>query len=440
MPIVYLSMAALVVSLLLTLQLNTTRSLNNFSQISFWLLVGCIHGLFFKPLFFHLGYPQELYYSEVILFDINRDVYWSYAFSSLIYYSIFLALIIVFTNIFRGQSLANECSGPRYNISFPVTRIYLVSIIPIVALYFFINKFGLYGLTGTKNDLANSSLDNYSSGTSLRILIWMFYLFAIMSLSNIVVGYRKTESKVIFLVSFVAWLFFCIISDARGLLLFSLLGLYSFHVYTGVEYKTATKLSFALIASVFIFLSTANRIAAEGLAAFEGLVSNIMGRNLIEISKGAHIHIAADDLGYSFGGEIINTLLLYIPRELYPEKKVVSADTYFGMEVFGCEVYGACAVPPGLLGEALFSFDWAGAAFMMILLSFVFGLAQQKINSYQLSRSTVLMYFSLLLFAGLEIAGSGYTSFLRQFLVKMVIVLILTSGVSQATRNWNGIN
>ena len=77
---------------------------------------------------------------------------------------------------------------------------------------------------------------------------------------------------------------------------------------------------------------------------------------------------------------------------------------------------------------------------MMILLSFVFGLAQQKINSYQLSRSTVLMYFSLLLFAGLEIAGSGYTSFLRQFLVKMVIVLILTSGVSQSTRNWNGIN
>ena len=191
----------------------------------------------FKPLFFHLGYPQELYYSEVILFDISRDVYWSYAFFSLVYYSILLVLIIVFTNIFRGKGLVNECSGPRYNISFPVTRIYLVSIIPIAALYLFINKFGLYGLTGTKNDLANSSLDNYSSGTSLRILIWIFYLFAIMSLSNIVVGYRKTESKVIFLVSFVAWLFFCIISDARGLLLFSLLGLYSFHVYTGVEYK-----------------------------------------------------------------------------------------------------------------------------------------------------------------------------------------------------------
>ena len=79
-------------------------------------------------------------------------------------------------------------------------------------------------------------------------------------------------------------------------------------------------MSFALIASVFIFLSTANRVASEGLAAFEGLVSNIMGRNLIEIGKGAHIHIAADDLGYSFGGEIINTLLLYIPVSFIRKK------------------------------------------------------------------------------------------------------------------------
>lgn len=440
MPVSYLAFAAIVLSLLFILQIRTTRSLNNFSQISFWLLVGCIHGLFFKPLFFYLGYPYEFYYSEVILFNITRDVYWSYAFVSLIYYALLLALIILFTYIFRSRGSTGVRNANGYDISFPVTRIYVVSIIPVVALYLFINKFGLYGIIGSKNDLATSNLSNYSSGSSLRILIWMFYLFAIMSLSNIVVGYRKAESRFIFLVSLAAWLFFCIITDARGLLLFSLLGLYSFHVYTRVKYKVATKVLFALIASVFIFYSSVSRVVTERLTAFDGLVSNIMGRNLIEIGKGAHIHIAADDLGYSFGEEIINTLLLYIPRELYPEKSVVSADTYFGTEVFGCQLYGACAVPPGLLGEALFSFDWAGAIFMLIILSLVFGLVQRKINSYQLSRLTVLTYFSLLLFAGLEIAGSGYTSFLRQFLVKIAIVLILTSTFSQASRAGNGNN
>ena len=108
----------------------------------------------------------------------------------------------------------------------------------------------------------------------------------------------------------------------RGLLLFSLLGLYSFHVYTGVEYKTATKVSFALIASVFIFLSTANRVASEGLAAFEGLVSNIMGRNLIEIGKGAHIHIAADDLDILLEGRSLTHCSFIYPVSFIRKKKL----------------------------------------------------------------------------------------------------------------------
>ena len=97
------------------------------------------------------------------------------------------------------------------------------------------------------------------------------------------------------------------------------------------------------------------------------------------------------------------------------------------MNVFGADVFGGGAVPPGLLGEALFSFDWSAAISLLFFIGFVLGLLQQLADKFYMNRFYVLAYFSLFLFAGLEIAGSGYTSFLRQFFVKLFIILILTS-------------
>ena len=78
--------------------------------------------------------------------------------------------------------------------------------------------------------------------------------FSIMSLSNIVCGYKKFESKIILILSLFLWVFFCLVSDSRGLLIFTMVGLYSFYIYTGRIYKISTKFIMILCAG-FLSLS-----------------------------------------------------------------------------------------------------------------------------------------------------------------------------------------
>ena len=107
-----------------------------------------------------------------------------------------------------------------------------------------------------------------------------------MSLSNMMCGYKKFESKIILMLVYSCGYSFASCLTQGDFLFYNGWSVFLFYIYTGRIYKISTKFIMICNAGFFIFISTANRFN-QGWIAFEKLISNIMGRNMLEI--GSHV-------------------------------------------------------------------------------------------------------------------------------------------------------
>jgi hypothetical protein len=123
-------------------------------------------------------------------------------------------------------------------------------------------------------------------------------------------------------------------------------------------------------------------------------------------------------LDYQLGKTYLDGVLILVPRALYPAKATVNLDTLVGNAVFDCGAFGACAVPPGLIGEAYLNFGLAGVPTIALLSGALVGWIDRRFRIPRIGCASELLFVYSLLFFGMSILGSGYSSVITQFAVQ----------------------
>ena len=126
------------------------------------------------------------------------------------------------------------------------------------------------------------------------------------------------------------------------------------------------------VVGVILFISAVRNDRSDSTPFFEKMKTKLtpllLNRHGPNVAKTAHIlHSVPNPLGLKYGETIYVWLLAPIPREILPNKPMVSPGPIIGMEVYGTKFSG---VPPGLVAEMYWNFHVVG----IVLGCFFFGL------------------------------------------------------------------
>jgi oligosaccharide repeat unit polymerase len=387
-------------------------------------LMVLFYGLVFKPLFVALSLPSEEFIDIFVLSPLTRSDYWSGSTALLGGYGLF-----VFAMVLTSKLLS------RFRK--PVSNSVKVYFSPRIAFVFLIiSSFGIVIflslhpelLTGAnKNILATDDLSSYSGDGIVRLLISFAYLLPFFMLLNIGGNYKRSASQKIFLLSTFSWLLFGVLSDQRGLILFSVLS----WVVAYNCFVRSLQLKYLLwmfgTAISLVFIKTINRFGADGIGFVESandVIGNYIGRNFVENSKSLIIiNAIPNTLPFSYGASYLDSVLVLIPRSLFPSKLTVNLDTTIGNVVFDCNSFGSCAIPPGLLAESYLNFGWPWIFLTALMCGWMTAwLDWKSANKGQLFQ---LFYVSTLVFFGISVLGSGLASFFTQFILNALLLIFV---------------
>jgi hypothetical protein len=198
-----------------------------------------------------------------------------------------------------------------------------------------------------------------------------------------------------------------------------------------------TLLAAAGIALGMMFIRTVLRLATDEvgvLALADEIVGNYIGRNFVDNAKTLIIlRSIPEQLAYSYGGSYLDSILILVPRALFAAKQTVNLDTVVGMSVFGCEVFGACGVPPGLIAESYLNFGLFGLPVMMLMCGWLTAWLD-----YRAARGSVLFklfYAASLIYFGLAVLGSSISSFATQTVMDAFMLLLVYFAALRSRRS-----
>lgn len=399
----------------------------------YWMFLAILHGLLFKPVMMFFELPSKEFYDEFLLQSITRDEYYLYG----LFHLMFIGIIFLFYVFLRTYNIqlvgkTERDVQKKFITNYNLRKIVLLLSIVFITLVYELIKRGPENLVHGKRYYTTTTIDTYQSSTMQQLLVWIAFPISFMLLINIKNRYKLLTSKLCFIIASFFIFLISFIFDNRGQLVFSLISIYAASVYLGITLRTSIKFLISLIMLSALTYMTALRASADDiLSSLFSVLNSLVGRNFLEISKSIHIIKSIDySLHYTYFTELLNPILLYIPRAIFPNKPV-NVDTVVGAEVFGCNYIGSCAVPPGAFAQASWSAGLAAILVLSLVLAVVLLLIDQllKNRSYR-DGNFVIFYFSLIIFLFIDVLGSGYTSFLRQFIIKGILLFILTKFVS----------
>jgi hypothetical protein len=244
-------------------------------------------------------------------------------------------------------------------------------------------------------------------------------------LVNIANNKNRSASKAIFWLSTFSWILFGVLSDQRGLILFSVLSwVIAYCIFVGLPHRKTLLLMLGAATSL-VLIKTFQRLVNEagGISeTFNDIIGNFIGRNFVENAKSLIIlNSIPEKLPFSYGSSYLDSVLILIPRSLFSSKETVNLDTIIGNTIFDCFSFGSCAVPPGLLAESYLNFGLPWIIVMALLCGWMTAWFDWKSsNNGQLFR---LFYASNLVYFGISVLGSGIASFITQFIANALILI-----------------
>lgn len=393
-----------------------------------WGIIALVHGLYIKPLFLLSKLPGSETALMQIQYQIQIKDYWLLGIALNQYYFLIIFIsIIMFAKKLRFSSITYE-RETRY-IGYGHFSIVPLSIFIIFALImevFFFEKFEALFEVGSKNALAVENLSDYQGGGIYRSAIQFANFASLCCLYNINKLFEVKKSFFLLLISSTVWISYLFLSDQRGALIFSMIAYYAFYKSLG---GTIPKL-FSSIAIVIITFTvaamTVNRISQYNLDAIPDALANLFGQNLIENAKSIRImQLGPDYMGYQYGFTYLNSFLILVPREIFPGKSSVNIDTMIGQSLFDCRMYGACAVPPGLIGETFINFGALGLILSPVLFGYLFYKIEIFSISYKLSPFFRIFFFSEFIFFIIAVLGSSLSGEITESIVKFLTLGII---------------
>jgi len=388
-----------------------------------WVILTCVHGLLFKPLFVFFDFPSHEVLDFVLFRLLSREEYWPWATVSLLAYVVlFLAMMI--TGQYRKPPERIRQSGQVQCFNNIALGIFLA--FAVVGLAGFIIAFPQLLASDSKNAIASGDLSDYNGGGVWRSLVELAYLISLCSLVNIGARVSLRASVLMFGMSAVVWLGFCFLSDQRGAMLFSMVTyLIAYNRYIGTVSRRNMALAICATVAAVVF-KTLTRLQAGGAAMQEslaGTVGNFVGQNLIEHGKTITIIKSVPDvLSFQYGWTYVNAVLMLVPRSLFPDKSV-NLDTTIGNAIYGCDAFGACGVPPGLLAESYLNFGAIGVVLMPILMGLLIGKIDRTFRDGKRGVAFDMFYLVSLLYVGMAIVGSGISSSITAILTQSISVV-----------------
>lgn len=398
-----------------------------------WVLLVMFHGLVVKPIFIFLELPNRTLLELTLLQKISFDEYWFGSLLVLVPYTFFLMSMFLV-----GRYRPNQVPAVNNHlrmVAFNEKALCVIGLMALLGVVAFFIQFPQMLETANKNTLSTDDLTEYSSGGIWRTLAEMSYLSSLCSLVNLGLKRRVLFNHVLFAGLAFLWLGFCLLSDQRGAMTFSIV---TYLVAYSRWVRPVSRKVMILIGMVVLALvvgKTAMRLQGEGAEPgtdLAAIAANFIGQNFIENGKTVSIIKAVPQtLDYQFGKTYLDGLLILVPRVLFPNKTTVNLDTLIGNAVFDCGFFGACAVPAGLIGEAYLNFGMLGVAFIAFLSGALVGWIDRKFRTPQIGRISELFFVYSLLFFGMSILGSGYSSVITQLVMQALVMAMVVAIAGQ---------
>lgn len=417
MPELYLILAGILCAVFVLFMLRGGVTLGTAGG---WVVVTCVHGLLMKPLFVLFNIPSAAILDDLLFDGVTREEYWIWGTISLVAYALFF-ITMVLVGRYR-----KPVRSPRPSVEYWNWRLVFFLLIGFVGVVGYFAQFPELLLGMSKNSIATIALDEYSSGGIWINLANFSYVVSICALINVGAGVARRRSWLLFYMSVLLWVPFCYLSDQRGLLLFTVVT-YVVAYNRLIRPLSKRRIAFALFTTIaLLVVRTLGRFLAGGLDLRETAaqtLANVVGQNFVEHSKMIAIAKAIPNiLDYQYGYSYLNAILVLIPRSIFPDKPFVNLDTTVGQAVFGCEVFGACAVPPGLLGESFLNFGVPGVFLMPVLMGMLVGAMDLRFRMTRPGNTYQVLYLMSGLYIGMGILGSGLASSITQLIVQAVAV------------------
>jgi len=391
-----------------------------FFSNSFILLLTLTLGLFAKPILVIIN----LFFLKKDFLISNNLIYHDYLMAGLIQsylYMFFLLGFIISIPKFKYAKLNKTVI--RSQVYFSLYSRFLLIIFGVIGILGFYLSFPDLASSFNKNSISRNDLDSYNSGGHWRILIAFF--LSVISLSIINIGTQSSRKNwILLLISVFFYFLYAYISDQRGLILMGLITIFAQYHYFVKPIPKKTFFLFFMIAFFLIAVMTTNRINASEMsveAKILNVITNFLGRNGVEISKTLTIINQTYQNEFLWGSPFIDSVLILVPKILYPEKTTVNFATYIAHTYFDVKSFGSGAVPPGLIAELYVNFWYIGFCFLPFLGWFISKLDLWLIeNKFGLFYK--ILYFNGLYSFGGAILGSSIADTITSVLISLIVL------------------
>jgi len=409
------------------------------SSAASWALLTMAHGLIFKPLFVAFEYPSRELIELTLLQNITQDEYWIGGLVSLAPYALFTVCMLT---VGRYHRRAPVLPITKRAVSFNEGALCAILAISVAGLFGFFIQFPQLLESANKNTIAKLDLAEYNSGGIWRSLIELAYVVSLCAMLNASRPAVRRRNLALAAVSALLWLFYCLLSDQRGLVIFSVVTLLLAYArfIAPVPRRVITAIGVALILA--IIGKTVLRLHSESneTQADAALVAaNFIGQNLIENGKTASVVKAVPGkLDFQYGKTYLDAVLILIPRALYPDKTTVNLDTVIGNKVFECDAFGACGVPPGFVAESYLNFGPLSVLVLASLYGLLIGKVDARFRKTGKGGLFDLFYLYSFIYCGMAILGSGMSGVITQVLTQsaeLTLIWLIAGRRSAARRN-----
>ncbi|KZK65183.1 hypothetical protein A1L58_08495 [Shewanella baltica] len=351
--------------------------------------------------------PAKIYLAVIFVFfgDSIFTESNNYSFQLIMLVVYLFSLIIM---IFEKFGLSDTGVGLKRNVFLPrniVFRIWLITLIPVIAQFLFISKMG--GV----NSYLFSIAERVNSWKGFGVYLLLIRLISVISYCyffHMITHIVKKKHIYLFLVHFSIFVTLALLSGSRSMLLWNL-------VYMVVLYHFISKkisLSKALMSfGVVVFLAMILGALRDGYTVNEsgfssGLEVSTEVLNMANFTYGTKpIHLLLelnDSYEYSLGKTYITVFTNLIPRGFWPAKpdpggivftRDILGDPFGGFSYYSTGIFGEAFINFGLIGGAIFA---VCQLFILYLVLFLY-ISKLNICSASARYNNMICYYPFLL-------------------------------------------
>jgi len=289
----------------------------------------------------------------------------------------------------------------------------------------------------SKHRGVSQDLDEYHAYGYLRLLIGLSSVVSYIAYVRLKTSeLDRNYYRVLFVLGLLVALLMAFYSQSRAALILSILN-FVFIKYYLEKHRFPWKIFLAaapVVTVLFVLVSGLRGGSGVDLTrqftpmtAIAPIVLNIGG---IDASKTGHVIDFIDETqDYKFGQTLVQFIWAAVPREIWPDKPP-NLDTYVGENIYGANVYGAAAVPPGLFAEMYMNYWYGGIVLGSLLLGVFLKQLQNVLTTNEHNANFILLYVTSLQTVGFGILASGVSSTIIGSLMTGIPLLVALSYVT----------